>query len=964
MVKKRSVPIGFTSLLKIAQKSRHNLLASKKRPLFSLVIVAALITGAAFVWDNPPVKAALPAPGGVEGAVLWLKADGSLVVNGSNQVEHWDDQSGGAFIATQAQASSPAHTNTITPSNSILKVNNGVNFNPAVDFSGATGKTLKGASVSAWNSANLRTFSTAYAEGAPAGGLSGVFTINGTWTSGGGASGGGLGYYGPSKSYYLDGNSCSVASAPATDGPHIATGVYISATNALGGTTWLDGVQKATGTSCGKGSTYDFFEIGGRTTGTTTYDNRVFNGKIPEVIVYTSTLTATEAQKVDSYLAVKYGITLGANTLDYLASNGTTKAWDASTNTGYYNNITGIGRDDNSALNQKQSKSVNAQGLVTVGHGAIAADNISNTNNFSANNSFLMFGDNNGAVNTWTSTGVPALDANQYQRIPRTWKVQETGTVGNVALSFDVNDADADIVAPVNGYYLINLTTGTATPLTSTDGNNYSASGITLNNGDLFTIGTSAATYNVQFKKTVNPVATSITPGQTFTYTVTAENLGNVPQTGLSFFDDLTDVVDDAAYNNDVNATVGAATFNSGNNHVEWNGSLGVGQTATITYSLTMNVPTTGDGRLDNGVVASGTGVNCTEDPAVDPDCRTTTPLPVVASQKTLVSPASPEAGDTVNYQFVITNQGAAAAATVPVADDLTEVLDDATYNNDASATSGTLSYNPLTKRLSWDGSLAASGNAGDSVTVTYSVTVNAATALGDAMLNNAVISPDCPNPPIFDTNDPSYDANCVTSTPVSAWMARKTVNPAGSIQPGQTAMYTITVQNTGAVDLTGLSLDDDMTGVLDDAAYNNDATTTVGAAAFASPMLSWAGDLDAGQTAIVNYSTTVKAADQLGDSTLANAIGAGPMNCPATPTTNPSDPGYSASCAVMAAVTPETPIPPNAGDPSPSTTGQPASELADTGQSVALFSSLAILLLGSGLFIYRYKTALSTNKR
>ena len=71
-------------------------------------------------------------------------------------------------------------------------------------------------------------------------------------------------------------------------------------------------------------------------------------------------------------------------------------------NAAYHNNIAGIGRDDTSALDQRQSRSVNtsagtlslAPDIVTIGHGTIAADNASNPNTFGADRSFLVWGDN------------------------------------------------------------------------------------------------------------------------------------------------------------------------------------------------------------------------------------------------------------------------------------------------------------------------------------------------------------------------------------------------------------------------------------------------------------------------------------------------------------------------------------------------------------------------------------------
>lgn len=204
-----------------------------------------------------------------------------------------------------------------------------------------------------------------------------------------------------------------------------------------------------------------------------------------------------------------------------------------------------------------------------------------------------------------------------------------------------------------------------------------------------------------------------------------------------------------------------------------------------------------GNSQLRNGVVGTGPNSNCTGVEPIDPDCVTLTPIPDISSEKTLISPSDPQAGDTVNYQFTITNDGAAAVNDLAIADDLSGVLDDATYNEDASASSGEVAFNAATERVVWNGDLAASGNAGDTVTITLSVTVNGADNLGDAMLNNALVSPDCPDPAIFDPGDSGYVAACVTSTPVSAWIARKTMTPTANIAPNSNVTYTVEIENT-----------------------------------------------------------------------------------------------------------------------------------------------------------------------
>jgi hypothetical protein len=78
------------------------------------------------------------------------------------------------------------------------------------------------------------------------------------------------------------------------------------------------------------------------------------DANIGELIFYNATPSAADLNRIESYLAIKYGITRGGNTntgaaYNYLSSASTT-IWNKTTNSGFNNDIAGIGRDDASAL--------------------------------------------------------------------------------------------------------------------------------------------------------------------------------------------------------------------------------------------------------------------------------------------------------------------------------------------------------------------------------------------------------------------------------------------------------------------------------------------------------------------------------------------------------------------------------------------------------------------------------------
>ena len=63
----------------------------------------------------------------------------------------------------------------------------------------------------------------------------------------------------------------------------------------------------------------------------------------------------------------------------------------------------------------------------------------------------------------------------------------------------------------------------------------------------------------------------------------------------------------------------------------------------------------------------------------------------------------------------------------------------------------------------------------------------------------------------------------------------------------------------------------DDLSGLLDDAAYDGNAAATAGSVSFASPGLAWTGDLAPGVRATVTFTATVNNPDT-GNRSLATA--------------------------------------------------------------------------------------------
>lgn len=166
-----------------------------------------------------------------------------------------------------------------------------------------------------------------------------------------------------------------------------------------------------------------------------------FVGLISEVLFYNKTLTAPESDKVHSYLALKYGITLentvGGPVGNYVAPNGTI-LWNAQSSAAYHNNVIGIGRDDAERLYQKQSHSLNDDLRIYVNY--LANDNASNFSTIFNDSSYVIVGSTTHKVCD-SDTATLELPANSglYSRIERKWKITNTNFINTFNLDIKLD---------------------------------------------------------------------------------------------------------------------------------------------------------------------------------------------------------------------------------------------------------------------------------------------------------------------------------------------------------------------------------------------------------------------------------------------------------------------------------------------------------------------------------------------
>ena len=249
-------------------------------------------------------------------------------------------------------------------------------------------------------------------------------------------------------------------------------------------------------------------------------------------------------------------------------------------------------------------------------------------------------------------------------------------------------------------------------------------------------------------------------PGDVLNFKITVHNSGDAAASDVPVSDDIAAIVAHATYNGDCSpaCVVDGTTL-------EWTIDVGVGETVTLTFSVTLDDTfPAGTTHLPNVVVVTGPGSNCPE-ASQDPDCDTDTTvgaspdldvLKLVATGDGAFGPTSTASpGDVLNFKITVHNSGNAAATDVPVSDDISAVLAHATYNGDCNNSCGFAA-----ETLTW----TIDVDAGQTVTLTFSVTLDDTFPLGTTQLPNVVVvtgpGSNCP--------EASEDADCEVGTTVT----------------------------------------------------------------------------------------------------------------------------------------------------------------------------------------------------
>ncbi len=351
-------------------------------------------------------------PGGVTSSSVsyWVKGE-SISLPNSSDVYAWHSQGNSVLTVTAPCANRPVYMSGLASvANNLV-----ANYNPYITFNGTNQylgfESSRQAFLDASNGGNGASVFLVYQGGTAGRTIFGYRGTNNTRVEG------------KSDSLSL-GDGGSSGTNNNLRFTHSSRVNIVSSTGKHGGLTISD-LNGANQTLNNNSINSDFLTIGARRASTGGSLGRFFNGSISEVILVDGGLNSTQMQRIRSYLASKYGVTLsddsntaGLDERDYTATDGSVY-WNYSANSGYHHNITVIGKDNQTGLNQRRSISTDSDAGSNTGNAMLILDN--NTS-FSANLSYLAAGHNGTFIPNPGGADFFDVPFGIQSRLKRVWK--------------------------------------------------------------------------------------------------------------------------------------------------------------------------------------------------------------------------------------------------------------------------------------------------------------------------------------------------------------------------------------------------------------------------------------------------------------------------------------------------------------------------------------------------------------
>ena len=294
--------------------------------------------------------------------------------------------------------------------------------------------------------------------------------------------------------------------------------------------------------------------------------------------------------------------------------------------------------------------------------------------------------------------------------------------------------------------------------------------------------------------KTDNGV--NIQPGELLTYDVNYSNTGNQNSTGVV----ITETVPANTTFSTTGSTSGWSCTNgaiAGTTCTFTIGNLNVGASGSLTYAVLVDSPLPGGvDTINNTITINDDGTNGTDQNLSDNTASETTPViaaPEISITKT-DGITNLDPGQTNLYTLTISNNGNQDATGVVITDTLPSTLTVGTISDSGIFTNPTITWPTIT--------LAA----GQSVTRTVNVTVNVPAQVPaglETITNLATANDDGTNgaDPIPSNNSTS-DIDTLTGLPDLSIVKTDGLTFVG---PAQFITYTLTVQNSGSQDASGV---------------------------------------------------------------------------------------------------------------------------------------------------------------